>query len=68
MTLRLQPCIADPSHLDGEPWETHFDDEQAPHVVPGFGPKHELTLSCWCHPVIDQDYKEPDVISHNVAQ
>jgi len=49
------------------PWHTLWDEDDKPHIVPGFGPKHELSATCWCHPVLDLDYCVP-AMSHNVAQ
>lgn len=49
------------------PWLTLWDEDDEPHIVPGFGPKHELSSGCWCHPVLDGDYTQP-AVSHNVAQ
>ena len=46
---------------------TLFDTSNTPHVLPSFGPKHELSINCWCHPVVDDDYVET-AISHNVGQ
>ena len=54
-----------PSH--GGPWQTVLDAENVPHVLPSYGPRHELTMNCWCHPVVDKDYTEA-AVSHNVAQ
>lgn len=34
------------------------------HVVPAFGPKHELNDSCWCHP--QRDDVSPRMVVHNV--
>lgn len=47
-------------------WWTVFDDEDVPHVLPEIGPKHRLSMACWCHPVIDPKYTQP-AVSHNVA-
>ncbi len=35
------------------------------HVHPLFGPEHELSLACWCHPDLDEE--NPNVCIHNVA-
>ena len=60
--------LAGPTESHVQPWLTAIDaaTNQA-HVVPSFGPKHVLSMRCWCHPVIDHDYSEP-AVSHNVAQ
>lgn len=53
---------------DDGAWSTLFDhDTDEAHVVPDFGPKHQLSCKCWCHPVLDTRYTEP-AVSHNVAQ
>ncbi len=54
-----------PTHSDGE-WETLFDEDMVPHVVPRIGPKHRFSMRCWCHPAVDHDYTVP-AVSHNVA-
>lgn len=59
------PQLGDLAPSDTGPWLTKWDDDnEVPHVMPGFGPKHELSMGCWCHPVVD--YEEP-AVSHNVA-
>lgn len=35
------------------------------HVYPLFGPKHSLTLDCWCHP--SPPAKGDKIVMHNVA-
>lgn len=64
-----QFCLGDWTPSDSGPWMTEWDNENGvPHVIPAFGPKHELSWQCWCHPVpVDDRYTEP-VVSHNVAQ
>lgn len=48
-------------------WRTLFRDGD-PHVLPGFGPAHMLSIACWCHPVWNITRYEEDVVLHNVAQ
>lgn len=60
------PEIGDATPSIAGPWHTLWDGG-LPHVIPGFGPKHMLSVRCWCHPVVDDDYAEP-AVSHNVAQ
>ena len=43
-------------------WYPSEDDPNS-HVVPDFGPAHELSAECWCHPEPDQN--ESSVIIHN---
>lgn len=51
---------------DSGPWSTHWDEEERlTHVMPDFGPKHIISILCWCHPVLD--VTQP-AIAHNVAQ
>lgn len=64
--MKLAPALGDPTPSLGA-WGTRFDRDQVPHIVPKFGPRHRLSLYCWCHPVVDEDYTEP-AVSHNVAQ
>lgn len=64
MRPSLHPSVHDASFSDGE-WKTVRDDDDAPHVVPRHGPAHELSMKCWCHPVLDGEYDEP-AISHNL--
>lgn len=64
MTARL----GDWTPSDAGPWRTVWDEKsQVPHVMPGFGPKHVLSVRCWCHPILDERYTEA-AVSHNVAQ
>ena len=50
-------------------WSTIMDVCDVPHVMPDFGRQHATSMSCWCHPIIDDDrYEEPGVVVHNVAQ
>lgn len=52
-----------PSHSG--PWNTVEDDDNDFHVIPGFGPAHELSDRCWCYPAIDRSY-EGLLVLHNV--
>lgn len=48
------------------PWGVYDGaDEKTVHVAPMFGPQHELTDTCWCHPERRDD--EPDLVIHNVG-
>jgi len=50
---------------DTGPWLLiHVDGEADSHVLPDFGPKHELSTSCWCHP--ERNPHCPQTIVHNV--
>lgn len=68
--LDMAACLTQPTRSDGGPWMTVWDeDEDQPHVMPAFGPRHTLSTNCWCHPVMDeQRYTVAGVVSHNVAQ
>lgn len=66
MRPSLNPTINDATFSDGTDWKTVRDDDDEPHVVPRYGRKHELSMKCWCHPVLDLEYHEP-AISHNLA-
>lgn len=39
------------------------EDDLNSHVVPEFGPEHELSKDCWCYPEPDPD--EPRVLVHH---
>ena len=61
------PRLGDWTPSDSGPWMTLWDEEyEVPHVVPGFGPTHTLSMRCWCHPIIDADYVQ-SAVSHNVG-
>jgi hypothetical protein len=56
---------------DAGPWLTLWNDDMTvPHVMPGFGPPHETSLECWCHPYRDDETFEfcGVVVVHCVAQ
>lgn len=62
------PALGDWTPSDSGPWRTLWDDDlQMTHVMPAFGPRHQLSWKCWCHPVFDGDYTVA-ALSHNVAQ
>ena len=65
--LRTVMTIDDFTPSDSGPWLTKIDPEDVPHVMPSFGPVHEISIDCWCHPIWDADYAER-AVSHNVAQ
>ncbi len=58
------PLLGDWQPSDSCSWVTKYY-EGLPHVLPDFGRKHELTMMCWCHPVLDLN---KPTIAHNVAQ
>ena len=60
--------IATPS--DAGPWTTVDDVEHsgAVHVIPGFGPAHDLGVQCWCHPDVVVTAGYWPMVTHNVAQ
>lgn len=60
------PRLDERTPSDSGPWHTIWD-EDVPHIVPGFGPKHALSMRCWCHPVIDADRYSALAVSHNVG-
>lgn len=66
MRPSLHASINDATYSDGNGWKTVYGEDDEPHVVPRYGPKHELSMHCWCHPVIDAEYDET-AISHNLA-
>lgn len=62
----MNPVLGDWSPSDSGPWSTHWDEEERlPHVMPDFGPKHVISMQCWCHPVLETIGPS---VSHNVAQ
>lgn len=42
------------------------DDDDSVHVAPMFGPLHDMSRRCWCHP--ETDASEMNVVVHNIAQ
>lgn len=62
----MGPCLGDWAPSDSCQWITQWDaDERLPHFIPAFGPKHAVSMLCWCHPVLDTAVPS---VSHNVAQ
>lgn len=59
------PRLGDWTPSDSGPWVTLWNGD-VPHVIPNFGPKHQVSVRCWCHPVLDEDYSDA-AVSHNVA-
>lgn len=52
---------------DSGPWMTQRGEDDTPHVLPGYGPDHKLSMRCWCHPYVeDERYPETGVVVHNV--
>lgn len=49
-------------------WSIYYETEEDPHIhiVPDFGPAHELDVFCWCHP--DPDDQFPNILIHHVPQ
>jgi len=46
-----------------EVWEKVIDEDFTEyHVLPDYGPRHELSMQCWCHPKRDEP---PTLIVHN---
>lgn len=42
------------------------DDDETVHVAPMFGPAHDMSRTCWCHP--EADASQRDLVVHNIAQ
>lgn len=59
------PRIGDWSPSDVNLWMNLWNDDGQAHVVPDFGPAHELSMRCWCHPGIDTDTEA--IVTHNVG-
>jgi hypothetical protein len=60
-----EPLLGDWSWSDAGPWITLCEEETGrPHLMPDFGPKHEMSELCWCHPVVSTQ----PAVAHNVAQ
>lgn len=42
----------------------NYEADEITHVYPLFGPEHEMSLSCWCHPSVDDECD--NLVIHNV--
>lgn len=51
---------------DGAGYGVYMPDEGGVHVIPEFGPGHEQTQACWCHPEIET-HEDDHLVIHNVA-
>lgn len=62
----MDPVLGDWTPSDSFMWVTKWDEGGTlPHLMPDFGPKHAISIQCWCHPVLDTAMPS---VSHNVAQ
>lgn len=63
----LIPRLGGWTSSDSKSWLVlAVDGSEFPHIVPSFGPRHELDMGCWCHPVFEDEHGEA-VVSHNVG-
>lgn len=51
---------------DGGPWHNVLIGENE-HVLPAYGPRHNLSAHCWCHPTIEM-CELGEIYHHNCAQ
>lgn len=66
----MRPNIHSRIESDAGPWRRYScacGRCDAEHVVPGFGRRHVLHATCWCHPHVEIT-EGSDLVTHNVAQ